>query len=141
MGVLRLKEAPPDAREHRPPQRFARRLSGLIVLGDERDRRMRAQVQAEALSRSDELKTALLRAVTHDLRSPLMAITTAAGGLGYAGSTTTSASCWRRSPTRASRMSRMIENLLDMSKLRRAPPPRVRTGSTLANWSRRRSTS
>ena len=45
---------------------------------------MREQVNAEALLRSDELKTALLRAVSHDLRSPLQAIAAASGGLHFA---------------------------------------------------------
>ena len=38
-------------------------------------------VEAEALRRSDAAKTALLRAVSHDLRSPLTAIRVAAEGL------------------------------------------------------------
>ena len=41
----------------------------------------REVVETSALRRSDVLKTALLRAVSHDLRSPLTAILTAAGAL------------------------------------------------------------
>ena len=39
-------------------------------------------VEAEAIRRSDTIKTAVLRAVSHDLRSPLTAIVAAASGLG-----------------------------------------------------------
>ena len=39
-------------------------------------------VETAALRRSDVVKTALLRAVSHDLRSPLTAIVTAAGSVG-----------------------------------------------------------
>ena len=38
-------------------------------------------VETKALRRTNVVKTALLRSVSHDLRSPLTAITTAAGGL------------------------------------------------------------
>ena len=39
-------------------------------------------IETKALRRSNVVKTTLLRSVSHDLRSPLTAITTAAGGLG-----------------------------------------------------------
>ena len=39
-------------------------------------------IETQALRRSNVVKTALLRSVSHDLRSPLTAITAAAGGLG-----------------------------------------------------------
>ena len=38
-------------------------------------------IETQALRRSNVVKTALLRSVSHDLRSPLTAITAAAGGL------------------------------------------------------------
>ena len=74
-------------------------------------------MQAEALSRSNELKTALLRAVSHDMRSPLMAITTAAGGLRYADLADDDRELLETITDQSERMSRMIENLLDLSKL------------------------
>jgi two-component system sensor histidine kinase KdpD len=117
MGELRLIEAPPDALRAPAAQRIARSLAGLIALGEERERRLQQQVQAEALSRSNELKTALLRAVSHDMRSPLMAITTAAGGLRYARLDGDDRELLETITDQSSRMSRMIENLLDLSKL------------------------
>ena len=74
-------------------------------------------MHAEALSRSNELKTALLRAVSHDMRSPLMAITTAAGGLRYAGLDEDDRELLQTITDQSTRMNRMIENLLDLSKL------------------------
>ena len=38
-------------------------------------------IEAEALRRSDELKTSLLRAVSHDLRTPLTSIIAAGAAL------------------------------------------------------------
>ena len=117
MGELRLIEVPAGALEMPAADRIARSLAGLIALGEERERRQRQQVQAEALSRSNELKTALLRAVSHDMRSPLMAITTAAGGLRYADLADDDRELLETITDQSERMSRMIENLLDLSKL------------------------
>jgi two-component system, OmpR family, sensor histidine kinase KdpD len=39
-------------------------------------------IETKALRRSNVVKTAVLRSVSRDLRSPLTAITTAAAGLG-----------------------------------------------------------
>lgn len=46
----------------------------LLALAIERDRLLEQSARSEALAESDRLKTALLRAVSHDLRSPLTAM-------------------------------------------------------------------
>ena len=56
-------------------------LASLLGVAIDRERLAREALEAEALRRSDAMKTALLRAVSHDLRSPLMAILTSAGAL------------------------------------------------------------
>ena len=56
-------------------------LGSLVGVAVDRERLAREAVEAEALRRSDALKTAVLRAVSHDLRTPLMAILTAASAL------------------------------------------------------------
>jgi two-component system sensor histidine kinase KdpD len=56
-------------------------LGSLLGVALDRERLAREAVEAEALRRSDALKTAVLRAVSHDLRTPLMAILTAASAL------------------------------------------------------------
>ena len=117
MGELRLIDMPRDALEQPAARRIGRSLAGLIALGEERERRLQQQVQAEALARSGELKTALLRAVSHDMRSPLMAITTAAGGLRYAALDADDRELLQTITDQSTRMSRMVENLLDLSKL------------------------
>jgi len=61
-----------------------RLIPALGALMDARQRRAELEeqeIQTESLRRSDGLKTALLRAVSHDLRSPLTAVRTAAGGV------------------------------------------------------------
>ena len=57
-------------------------LASLLAVAIDRERLARSAVEAEALRQSDTIKTAVLRAVSHDLRSPLTAIRAAADGLG-----------------------------------------------------------
>ncbi len=56
-------------------------LSPLLAAAVDRDELINTAVEARALRRSDEVKTAVLRAVSHDLRSPITAIRTAGGAL------------------------------------------------------------
>jgi two-component system, OmpR family, sensor histidine kinase KdpD len=111
--------------------RFLPALAALLAVAVERDRLEREALEAEALRRSDLVKTALLRAVSHDLRSPLTGIRTAVGAL--------------RNPTLqlsaddrtelletidvdSERLSRLVGDLLDLSRLEAggaAPAPEV----------------
>jgi K+-sensing histidine kinase KdpD len=78
----------------------------------------RSTIETEALRRSDELKTALLRAVSHDLRSPLTAITAAAEALASEriedGDRRALA---RAASAEASRLAGLVDKLLDLSRL------------------------
>ena len=56
-------------------------LESLLAAALERDALMADAVETAALRRSDVIKTALLRSVSHDLRSPLTAILTSAEAL------------------------------------------------------------
>jgi K+-sensing histidine kinase KdpD len=95
-----------------------RALAELAALARERDRMQAEMVEAEALRRSDELKTALLRSISHDLRTPLTSII--AGGAALGSPSTTAE---ERSELSAAvvdegeRLSRLVANLLDMSRL------------------------
>ena len=57
-------------------------LGALVAIALHRDAVQAEAVETAALRRSDELKTALLRAVSHDLRTPLTAMVTAGHALG-----------------------------------------------------------
>ncbi len=75
-------------------------------------------VETRALRRANVVKTALLRSVSHDLRSPLTAITAAAGGL----SSTTLNPAQRDEliaviSDESVRLGRLVDNLLDLSRL------------------------
>ena len=62
-------------------RRFLPALASLLAVAIDRELLEREALEAEALRRSDAIKTNVLRAVSHDLRSPLTAIAAAAGGL------------------------------------------------------------
>ncbi len=61
--------------------RFLPALAALLAVAIDRTRLEQEALEAETLRRSDLVKTALIRAVSHDLRSPLTGITTAIGAL------------------------------------------------------------
>jgi two-component system sensor histidine kinase KdpD len=93
-------------------------LAELAALARERDRMQAEMVEAEALRRSDELKTALLRSISHDLRTPLTSMIASGAALGSA--TPTAAERAELSAAivaEGERLSRLVENLLDMSRL------------------------
>jgi two-component system sensor histidine kinase KdpD len=104
-------------------------LRALQELTEERERLAQEALEAEAFRRSDALKTALLRAVSHDLRSPLMAILTSAGALNNDELSLEADD--RRELTEtilgeAGRLDRLVSDLLDLSRLQAgaaAPEP------------------
>ena len=81
-------------------------LASLLAVAIDRERLGRRAVEAETLRRSDAIKTAILRAVSHDLRSPLTAIRTATEGLESSdlelSDEPTARACSRRSTSRRS---------------------------------------
>ncbi|HEU4703312.1 MAG TPA: ATP-binding protein, partial [Conexibacter sp.] len=83
-----------------------------------RDALQREVVEAQALRRSDDLKTALLRAVSHDLRSPLTGIAAAGEALGSAHLTDAERQELAGAVVgEAGRMSHVVDKLLDLSRL------------------------
>ncbi|MGB7587154.1 MAG: ATP-binding protein [Solirubrobacterales bacterium] len=124
-GFARARTAEAERRR----EETDRALSDLEVLSGERDRMQAEIIEAEAFRRSDELKTALLRSVSHDLRTPLTSMITTGAALGSPSATPEE----RRDLSDAvvqqgRRLSRLVENLLDVSRLEsgKAEPHRGR---------------
>jgi two-component system sensor histidine kinase KdpD len=95
-------------------------LASLLAVGADRERLSRAAVEAESLRRSDVMKTTLLRAVSHDLRSPLTAIRAAADGLSndsLALGQDDRDELLSTIKGEAARLERLVSNLLDISRL------------------------
>ena len=102
-------------------------LAELEALTRERDRMQAEAVEAEAVRRSDELKTVLLRSISHDLRTPLTSIIALGSALGSETLTAEERAELSEGIVGEGRwLSRLVENLLDMSRLeaRKAEPHR-----------------
>src|SRR5262249_38628773 len=96
-------------------------LASLLGVAVDRERLAHEAVEAEALRRTDAAKTAVLRAVSHDLRSPLMAILTSAGALAREDLALGADDRSELAATilaEAERLDRLVSNLLDLSRLR-----------------------
>ncbi len=99
-------------------ERVVPALGALLTAALERESLQEAVVETHALRRSDELKTALLRSVSHDLRTPLTAIVTAGEmlctpGVGEAERAELAAAV----AAEAERMTDLVDKLLDLSRL------------------------
>jgi two-component system, OmpR family, sensor histidine kinase KdpD len=102
-------------------------LGALVAIALHRDAVQAEAVETAALRRSDDVKTALLRAVSHDLRTPLTAILAAGHALGTESLPEEDrAELSAAVVDGAARLSMLVDKLLDLSKLqagRAAPRP------------------
>jgi two-component system, OmpR family, sensor histidine kinase KdpD len=93
-------------------------LETLVAAARKRDELEAQVIETKALRRSNVVKTAVLRSVSHDLRSPLTAITAAAGGLeSDTLSPEARAELASVIAAESARLSRLVDNLLDLSRL------------------------
>jgi two-component system sensor histidine kinase KdpD len=110
---------------HEEPSLATRRrllpaLASLLAVARDREQLTREALDAETLRRSDTVKTAVIQAVSHDLRTPLATIEQALDGL-------ESGDLVLGADDRAAlldtirvehrRLKRLVENLLDLSRL------------------------
>jgi len=106
------------AESERRRKEARRALGELEELGRERDRMQAEAIEAGALRRSDELKTSLLRSVSHDLRTPLTSIIAAGAALDSPSVTAEERHELSDAVVeQGQRLSRLVENLLDVSRL------------------------
>jgi two-component system sensor histidine kinase KdpD len=99
-------------------ERIVPALETLVSAAIERERLLAEAVEADALRRSDEIKTAVLRAVSHDLRTPLTAIVASGDALASAALSPDERKALSDALTaEASRLARLVDQLLDLSRL------------------------
>ena len=118
LGTLAVEGEVPETTLRRLRDRVVPALEALLAAALEREALLSGVVETRALRRSDVLKTALLRAVSHDLRTPLTGIIAAAEPLGAdrlddADRRELAAGVSQD----AQRLSRLIDQLLDLSRL------------------------
>jgi len=118
IGALAIERG--DAAVDSANDRLLTAVAAQIGNAVERARLHERATQAEVLQRADALKTALLNAVSHDLRTPLASIIASAGSLRQQDVEWTDAE--RESFAvdildEATRLSRIVTNLLDLSRV------------------------
>lgn len=107
-----------DADEAELIERAAGALGGLLDVAVERERLAEQAAETEAARRAEVAKTAILHAISHDLRSPITAISTAAAALRTAGVTESErGELLRAVEAECARLARMVDDLLDLSKI------------------------
>ncbi len=108
----------PSDTEQRLRTQVVPTLEALVAIAQRRDAMQAEMVETAALRRSDDIKTALLRAVSHDLRTPLTAVVAAGAALG-AGSLTDQERAELSSAVvdEGTRLAGLVDNLLALSKL------------------------
>ncbi|MBX6772494.1 MAG: DUF4118 domain-containing protein [Chloroflexi bacterium] len=120
LGILWLARHPEAGPLSAEQRRFLETAGQQLGIALERARLQTEATEAAALRRADEMKTALLSAVSHDLRTPLALIKAAAGSLrqtdvpwtdeerdGFAASI----------EQEVDRLDRIVANLLDLSQI------------------------
>jgi two-component system, OmpR family, sensor histidine kinase KdpD len=125
LGTLILPDALAADVDTRLRERIAPAIVALLAAALEREALQAEVVETAALRRSDELKTAILRAVSHDLRSPLTAMITSGEALASpALEPDERAELSAAVVQEGGRLERLIEKLLDLSRLQagEAPP-------------------
>jgi two-component system sensor histidine kinase KdpD len=120
VGALLLAAAPDSAQFDEAADRLLSAVAAQLGLAIERARLRREANQAEVLRRTDELRRALLNAVSHDLRTPLASIMASAGSLQQ------DDVVWTHEERQdfahaivdqAERLNRIVGNLLDLSRI------------------------
>jgi two-component system sensor histidine kinase KdpD len=118
LGTLLVGAGTSEAKLRRLQERVVPALEALLSAAREREELLGGVVETAALRRADTIKTALLRAVSHDLRSPLTAISAAGEAIA-----SPSLSQGEREEMasvigeESLRLARLVDNLLDLSRL------------------------
>ena len=112
VGYLHIANDPP-VRLDPPQRRFLDAITFYAALGVERVRLVAEAEHAEALREADRLKDIVLASVSHDLRTPLTTIKALAQSEAMQGNRSAAAI-----EEQADRLTRMVSDLLDLSRLK-----------------------
>ena len=118
VGALLLVD--PSGRFDSADDRLVSAAAAQIGVALDRARLRKEATEAEILRRTDELRRALLNAVSHDLRTPLATIMASAGSLRQQDVEWTEEdrqSFLKAIEDEAQRLNRLVGNLLDLSRI------------------------
>ncbi|HMJ34158.1 MAG TPA: ATP-binding protein [Baekduia sp.] len=118
LATLLVPAVLPAGTDVRLRERIVPALEVILAGAIEREALLDEVVETASLRRSDDLKTAILRAVSHDLRSPLTAMISSGEALGSpALDAEDRAELSRAVVEEGARLERLIGKLLDLSRL------------------------
>jgi two-component system sensor histidine kinase KdpD len=118
IGALVLPADLPADQRARVDERIVPVLESVLAAALARERLQADVVETAALRRSDDLKTAILRSVSHDLRTPVTAILAGVSALRSPSLSTGERSEVEDDVARsATKLSGLIDQLLDLSRL------------------------
>jgi two-component system, OmpR family, sensor histidine kinase KdpD len=118
MATLLVPASLPPDTEQRLRTQVVPTLEALVAIAQRRDAMQADLVETAALRRSDDIKTALLRAVSHDLRTPLTAVVAAGHALGADSLTSQERSELSAAVVEeGTRLAGLVDNLLALSRL------------------------
>lgn len=120
VGTIYLVRRADVVRFEGAENRLLSAVAGQMALVVERERLRREATDSEVLRRTDQVRTALLNAVSHDLRTPLASIIASAGSLRQSDvvwSEEERADFARAIEDQAQRLNRIVSNLLDLSRI------------------------
>lgn len=121
---VKISGAEQDRPEH--PERFVETIAGYLAVALDREANARAAVENQVVVASERMKSDLLAAVSHDLKTPLSTILVTLQSLqtfGGAHDAETRAELLASAEAEAARLSGMVANLLDMNRLEAGAVP------------------
>jgi len=99
-------------------ERISGPLGRLVEVALERERVAEQSAETESAKQAEVAKTAILHAISHDLRSPITAIITAGSALGASSLTSEErVELTDVIQTEGARLARLVDDLLDLSKI------------------------
>jgi len=118
LGTLVVPAGAPGRLLSQLRERVVPALAAMLGMALDRERLVSEAVQTEGLRRSEAVKTAVLRAVSHDLRSPVTAMIAAGSAVRTPDLTQSERDeLGRLVVDEGARLARLIDDLLDLSKL------------------------
>jgi two-component system sensor histidine kinase KdpD len=120
VGAIVMVQTPDSSALSGSDDRLVSALARQLSLALERLRLQREATENEILRRTDELRSAMLNAVSHDLRTPLSSIIASAGSLRQRDVQWTEADRVEFATVienEAERLNRLVGNLLDLSRI------------------------
>lgn len=120
LGVLRLDGPIGDSPFRNEPRRLLEAAASEAALALERVDLARAAAHAEALREADELKTTLLTAISHDMKTPVATIKAAISVIldqNITWSAEDLATFYQTIDSQADRLNRVISDILDLSRV------------------------